>query len=779
MATWLECDFWLSACSAVPRCRAGSRQTARQCTRVVAWVVVGCVCPTTDLPSSADLLSCHAAVVRFLLPLLLFPLASALDVPLRAPLVTLAEFPSAQLPGQVEIVLTIPADAPPDLGAGFYLADRDGRWFQRPLADGLRPGRHRFRTVVAADAPLAAAPPPADWALFRRPGRAGVCLWSAQPSTARIGIDLRWHPQASATSAPILVGMVPGPTQMAVGQMYEVAFRPEPLPVDPYGDALDVALRITEPSGALREVAGFLREPMRSQDRGDREDMLASGPLQYAVRFRPRVPGTHRLELAARWADGRTARCILPAVEAHGPPATGIVRVDASDPRFFSVDGAFWWPIGLNLHNPYDLRSHDVNQTRLTPARGTLTYTAILDRLAAAGGDAAEVWLSSWNLALAWRSDWQGFQGLHGLNLANAEHLDVILDHAWSRGMRLKLVINNHGQASPRTDSEWKDNPLNVAHGGPCARPEEVFTHPAALAFQERLRHYIAARWGDHPAVWSWKLWSEVDLTAGTGEPLRLWHEQAAARWHALDPSGRPVTTHWAGDYHRVDPAICALSGIDYLCLDAYRRARRDRDSTPLAEILAGSIHDPARGLSRFGKPVMVTEFGAGSGVSPEDFRAVDHQIGAWIGLVSGHAAAPMLWWWEWVDQGERWRPYGAVRRFLAGEDLRGPAAQSLVIEARAPAQRLWSRAWVAPGRMFGYVLESGWGAHGGTAPEIAAAELRLAGGLDPGVLQVEWWDPDRGIVLATGGTQTHPGGSLMLRPPPFSGHLAWKLRYR
>jgi len=713
-------------------------------------------------------------VLRTAAILVLFCVLAAVEVPLRSPLTTVHE--QALVPGTQRAVLdlVVPEDAPADLGVGIYAADRDGGWWQRPLAAGLKPGSHRFTVAIGAGTAFSAEPPPSDWSTLRRSERIGVFLWSASGSRSRIGVSLATELGTEAAPAGRLTALVPGPSRLAVGERYEVGLRPDPMPADGWDGTPAVRLRITDPDGTQREVTGFLREAMQPVDRGDREDMRPTGRLQIACRFRPRQPGSHRLVLTATWPDGRSAIATLPPLVASGTPSTGIVRVDPVDPRFFSVDGAPWWPIGININNTYDLRSKEVNATKLTPARGSLTYAAILDRFALAGGDGVEVWLSSWNLGLAWYDEWPGFHGLHGVHLANAERLDRVLDHAWSRGIRLKLVMNNHGQAAPRADREWEFNPLNTANGGPCREPAEVFTHPDALAFQDRLRAYYVARYADHPGIWGWKMWSEIDLTAGRGEPMVRWHEQAAARFHVLDPSGRPVTTHWAGDYRRVDPAIAALPGIDYLCLDAYRRARNDRDPAPLADILAGSIHDPVRGLGRFGKAVMVTEFGASSGASPEDFRAVDHLIGGWIGLVSGHAASPMIWWWEWVDQGNRWQPYGALRRFLVGEDLRGVEARSLALIAESPSEKLWTRAWIRSGRALGYTLAAVWGARGGEMPLIEGARIRLSDEGAAGRIEIEWWDATEGTVLSRTALD-HPGGALDLLAPPFKGHIVWK----
>nr|MBA3936821.1 hypothetical protein [Planctomycetota bacterium] len=577
---------------------------------------------------------------------------------------------------------------------------------------------------------------------------------------------------------------------------------PEPFPANPYDPAefaLDAVL--TAPDGSEQRVPGFAREPILLRDRGDREDAVPDGPTAFAVRFRARTPGTWQVRLEARWGAGRTVTSRLPDLTVAGAPWDGYARVDHEDPRFFSVGGAFHWPIGLNLNSAYDLRSRDRLATKLTPDRGTLAYLPRMERFAAAGGDLVEIWMSSWNLALEWRADWPGFAGIGRYNQANAERLDRILDEAWQLGMRVNLVINNHGQASPQADREWKDNPLNTANGGPLTDPYAVFTDPRALAYQERLRRYLVARYADHPAVFGWKLWSEVNLTAagdlrrGGGnipdaerrETLLRWHEAAAARWHALDGYGHGVTTHWAGDYRRPDRAIVALPGIDYICIDAYHGQNRrpagaldglltaPNPGDLIVNLLWQSTQDAGNGLARFNKPLVVTEYGASSQGGPPPQMLAESASGDWAGLVSGHGAAPMLWWFEWVDQGEHWQPYRAIARFLQGEDLRGTQAHSVVLAATSAQGELWTRAWARPGRMLGYLADSQWACTGEGAALHPQASVQIGTQIAAGDCLVQWWNADSGEVLATE-TIAHPGGALVLAAPAFARHLAFKL---
>ena len=213
----------------------------------------------------------------------------------------------------------------------------------------------------------------------------------------------------------------------------------------------------------------------------------------------------------------------------------------------------FFWPTGLNIRSVNDGRGAKRTGSRLTPNRGWHAYQAYLQRLVDGGANIVEIWMSSWNLALEWRSDWPGYRGLGRYNQVNAKRLDQILDFCETIGMRVNLVIYNHGMASHKTDREWDNNPYNrflhtstadgkgTAQAGILNKPSEMFTSQAAMDMQDRVRRYIIARYADSPAIYGWKLWSEQNLTAGsTSERLR-WHIQQATFGKKYDIYNHPV----------------------------------------------------------------------------------------------------------------------------------------------------------------------------------------------------------------------------------------------
>lgn len=702
------------------------------------------------------------------------------QVTLQAPLTTLVRLdqPLTTPAHALHAVVTVPADAPTDLGVGVFVVDQHGRWFQGLRPGVLPPGTHTLALPIAGDASLLAMSDRGAWtpATAATTTHAGLFFWSAHASRAvlRVGDLTIVAPDADASADHRLTD-VQHAGSATTGERWTITLRPHPFPANPFDPAeftLDAV--ITTPDGAEQRIPGFLDQPMTRRDRGDREVVTPSGSDAFTVRFRPRQAGTHQVRVEARWGgtEGTLVTLPLPPLPVGGQPWDGYVRIDQGDPRFFAIDGELFWPRGPNLRSVYDTRGSERMRTILTPDRGTLAYDAYLKRLAPHGVNAIEVWMSSWNLALEWRSDWPGFFGQGRYNLENAWRLDQVLDLAWAHGMRVNLVLNNHGQASTSADAEWASNPYNRVRGGKVADAAGFFTDPWALSGQANLRRYLVARYADHPAVLGWKLWSEVNLTSGRGQTLRTWHEQAAASFKALDPYGHPVTTHWCGDYNLVDRTIAAQPGIDYLCIDAYHGSDR-----LLADLLWRSTMDPVprRGLAQFNKPVLTTEFGGNWDACPEPQMLAEHASGPFAGLVSGHAGSPMLWWFEWLDQGGHVAPYRAISAFIAGEDLRGTGARSIVLGATSDAGTLWCRAWSRPGRMLGYLLDQDWGRRGRDATTHPQAAIEIGTSITAGRMTVEWWDADGG-TWNKAVTIDHPGGPLRLQPPAFQRHIAFKL---
>ena len=144
--------------------------------------------------------------------------------------------------------------------------------------------------------------------------------------------------------------------------------------------------------------------------------------------------------------------------------------------------------------------------------------------------------------------------------------------------------------------------------------------------------------------------------------------------------------------------------------------------------------------------------------------------------MVCGLTGAPMLWWYEWIDQGERTAPYAAINHYLHGEDLRDPRAESTALTTTELS--VWGRGWSRPGRLLGYLLDLRWQADGSAQPAHDATQITIGSDIPAGDLTISWWNADTGSMLAEH-TFLHPGGNLMLTPPAWRNHLAFKLARR
>ena len=718
---------------------------------------------------------------------------SGVEVTLQAPLTTLVRYPGAIPAGGVRISarITVPAGAPADLGVGAFRGDLHRTWFQHLAALRLVPGSQQVEISMAGSDPAAGNDALWNPSQAEIASRGGLFFWSASGSRAVLTIEDLRITAVSDTSRAQRLAALDYPDSARTGERWELSCLPQPFPVNPYDPALfALELIVTTPSRRIQRLPGFSLQPMTHADRGDLEEVIPTGGERFCVRFRPREPGLHQLRLEARWngsADGttggRTVSFDLPPLAVSGATWDGYVRVDARDPRFFSLGDAVFWPIGPNLRAVTDPRCSERLGTRPTPDRGTLAYADFLARLAPSGANTAELWLSSWNLALEWRGDWPEFHGLGRYSQERAWRLDRLLDLATASGLRFNVVINNHGQLSENTDREWHNNPYHRGAGGMLDDAVEFFSDPRALARQQNLRRYLVARFADHPAIMGWKLLSEQDLTAAGKERkidlLAQWQADAAARWKMLDTYGHPVTTHWSSSWRSVWPQVASLPGIDFLTIDAYHESLQPGSGRGelLADMLGASTGRRG-GLSRFGKPVLVSEYGGNWDACPEPQMIAEHASGGFCALVSGHAGAPMLWWFEWIDQGDRFGPYRALSDFTAGEDPRHPQGQSLTLMAedqQAGSAGLWCRAWSRPGRLLGYLLEEAWQATGNEGPGRSRTTILIGDQVAPGTMVIAWWSADTGSEISRA-TVNHPGGKLILQPPPWSKHLAFKV---
>lgn len=445
-------------------------------------------------------------------------------------------------------------------------------------------------------------------------------------------------------------------------------------PFDPADAKLDAV--VTTPGGKVVVVPGFYGVGYeRSLGPGGVEQLTPTGTHGWRVRFAPREPGVHRVQL--RFDDGsgvvesQTVRFMAVASD-----NAGFVRRSPDTERYLQHDdGSLYFPLGLNHGWPRE--------------GGTYDYDDTLERTAAKGGNTVRVWLAPTFQKLSLETsetvrDDGHLGGLGWINQDAAWRFDHVVDRAQELGVKvLPVAFSFSGWRSRNGPSNWAESPYNEANGGPMASGSQVFTHPDARELAKRRLRYIVARWGASSAVMAWELWNEVTgVDDYDDKASAAWHREMAAYLKELDPHEHLVTTStwWVEGTPRID-------GID------------DIDIVMTHEYNAVDHAVPHYGAGRwkpeaYGKPHMTGEFGnqefdkADSGVYDPETTSVHNVM--WAGLTSGSAGGGLYWYWLIGNKADWHALFRPIAEFVSDMPLQrgGYAPIEPVVEGyvRTPA---------------------------------------------------------------------------------------------
>ncbi len=554
-------------------------------------------------------------------------------------------------------------------------------------------------------------------------------------------------------------------------------------------ESVDLRCQFSGPQGRRLRVTAFWSV-----------DAAGAASGHWTLRLLPPLPG--------RWrAEPQLAIGAEPAIAAGAPfefdvaavPARQRVVVDARHSGYFAFDdGTPFVPVGLNLG---------------WAARGQVLadYQRWFERLAAAGGNFARLWMASWSFGIEWQDTGLGD---YRQRLDRAAELDAVFELAEASGIRLMLCLLNHGAFSETTDAEWAHNPYNRRHGGPLAAPQDFVSDPQAIALFERRLRYIAARWSHSPALHSWEWWNEVNWTPIERAALRPWFERMGRVLDAHDPYRRLRSSSWSDRGDALawrGPALDFVQQHDYTAHD------------PMQHYAEAARAWQAEGLAA--KPRVPAELGLEVAYDPAQPRpfeadALHLHNGLWAPLFHGFASTALYWWWDrLVDRQDLWPAYRGVARWLQALHARGlhlGEHRSILAEVSVPRPGLGP---ARPPRGSGnvaqpHVLESGHGARAlalagprsllmwlradGLDAETQRQAWRAAtGGTDPGTpwapgfpriegaqlvlpaldwpdgpVQASWFDSEHGEPAGTT-TAAVQGGTLTLPCPGFARGLA------
>jgi hypothetical protein len=495
-----------------------------------------------------------------------------------------------------------------------------------------------------------------------------------------------------------------------------------------------VRAEITAPSGRRVSVRAFPR---------------AGGA---AVRFRPEEPGLHRWRIVAGGGTvGReVARGLVQAADVGVP---GQVRVRGGA----LVDGAGrpFRPLGENRFNVYDPAWSD-----------GLSTEAYVGRMATDGMNTLRVFV----FTACGRPGGPSSPGclepaVGRFDEEAARRYDAIFEAAERHGVKVILSIFAIGFTPGDAWKGWEENPYAAERGGPAPSAVEFFVDGGAREAARRRLRYVLARWGASPALLAVDLLNEPEWDGGIPESDWIpWAEDLARTWHAEDPYGHPVTAgpvglHW--DVEHDERPWWRSEGCDIV--QWHRYGPDVYDVHALAKDLVGRVRDTAR----YGKPVLLGEFGWGGEPAPLH----DHtHVGIWAATFAGagvlaHSAPPFTVDSDSPMSPSRARHFRTLARFLRRAEAAEPLAPARDPLVSLPGARALALAGERTVALWLHAPEAGYGAR------VAGARVSLRG-LAPGRWRATWVDDTTGIDVTTAHVEVDRGDAT-LDVPGFSRHVA------
>jgi hypothetical protein len=412
-------------------------------------------------------------------------------------------------------------------------------------------------------------------------------------------------------------------------------------------DIVDIMVTFTKPDGNSVEVPAFF---YKEYDENASGYFINERNLCWKVRFAPSQLGVYAINqitiIDHNGTDiidpGVTFTCIESGEK-------GIIRADSRDPYYMRYDNnETYIPIGHNVC--------------WWNENGTSQWEDTFEKMGNAGENWTRIWMTHFwqGTTLEWRANKQYYGGVGVLSMPIAWRLDRIIESCDQNDIAIQLVLQHHGQFSTTTNENWSDNPYNIKYaatdGGFLNTPDEFFTNAEAKRITKYKYRYIVARWGYSPAILAWELFNEVQFTDGWNNDQASvvnWHDEMSAYIRSIDPFKHPVTTssHGSGFENIWNLPDINLIEVHYYGTDTIN-----------------TFEQTARGLAGFNKPVIMGEFGTGTG-GQADPEGLELHNGIWSSFLVKSSAH--LWWWDnFIDPCNLYGVFTPLAIYAANENL-------------------------------------------------------------------------------------------------------------
>jgi len=441
-----------------------------------------------------------------------------------------------------------------------------------------------------------------------------------------------------------------GLTQLTAAQRWqrlEFSVTSVPVAANPFDpDVIRIDATFTMPSGRALTVPAFWYQAYQRTLSGGYEYDPPTGAPGWRLRFLPVEAGPYTVSVAVRTNDhpyGSPFQTGFTVLTNAAPARSGYVGLAPGHQYFQTGDGQALRLIGENV-GWYDT--------------GTYDYDTWFANMTNAGENYARIWMCPWAFGI---EDTATSSVNYSLN--PAWRLDYVLQLAEQKGIYLLLCLDFHGMFATQPDSwggdnYWPQNPYNASNGGPCTVANDFFTSSAAANLYEKRLRYLIARYGYSQNLLAWELFNEIDNDYDylNATDVAAWHGKLGGWLHTNDVFGHLVTTSLTGSSDR--PEIWSLPQLDFAAYHSY--------GEPAPAMKLSSVAQSF--MQRYGKPVMVGEFGtdAGGWNRTNDPYLRGFRQGIWGGALSGSVGTAMSWWWENIDGENDYPTYSGLGAFLA-----------------------------------------------------------------------------------------------------------------
>lgn len=311
-----------------------------------------------------------------------------------------------------------------------------------------------------------------------------------------------------------------------------------------------------------------------------------------------------------------------------------------------------------------------VNGPCLSGAADMETMEAYLKKLSANGANFARVWLCNRLFEVE--------QKFGQYDEAQAKKIDQLLNWATKYHLKIKLCLDNTRQIIP-DQTAWFNKPqYHVDNGGPFNNVDEyINTEKGREAYLNRIR-FFSRRYGNHPAVFGWELWNEMNGIMCKG--LREWNDYMLPQVHKLFPGSLVLQSLGSFDMESRRPDyryINQLASNDVAQIHRYIDAHATLDvCTAPMDVLASDAINELRSY-HVCKPMLLAEVGAvlPNHTGPSDLYPLDTEgsllhDSLFAPFFAGAAGSGNSWHWEhYIDKNDLWYHYARFNEVIKGLD--------------------------------------------------------------------------------------------------------------